>query len=220
MSYEMRSGRECNDDEQSGFGYVVEPSFRRHRHTRREQRGAKLVSTLVVLFAVIVGIGFVTTGKAFGSCVMPDGTHCSYPAAARWANHKFHKGKMGRSHFRFTDYGNPVRARRMLVRKVRHLQSAGKVPSLAATASASALVRQALLADNCVGGASYAPYSTGFNLCKWHSDHGGVSSSDIKKIGQVGFCAGTLYFTYQTVGLGSALVFQGSFCGFQLWLLW
>jgi hypothetical protein len=185
----------------------------------QQRRGRPVVWTIIATSLALVVLNL-TASRASAYCIMDDGTACNVHKAARWANAKYHEGKLGHGHFRWTYFKNPVQARHMLIRKVRHRLAKGAVPSRMAGMTPAQIVHRAVLNTDCVGDTSYAPYTTGFNVCSMRPPSESTKET-ASKVGTFLFCAGDVYFAYQTVGLTSPfLAFSASRCGFVAWQLW
>jgi hypothetical protein len=204
-------------------GWVAEPWFRRHFRSKWGQRTAKVVAVFVV-FVMLPLVGGAVFDKAFGYCIMDDGSPCHPVRAAHWSSDKYNAGKMGHDRFRFTDFRNPREARRLLTRKVRRelakARAAGTLPAKVAQASPATLVSRLVSSSNCIGDQAYAPYSTGFNLCSWNQGSVSPSKDTVKKVGEIGFCAGGIFATFVTEGGTGLIVFESGACAWLGFVLW
>lgn len=193
--------------------------------------GNKWVRRVAVVMATVLVFGMAGffVSKALAAEPTPQVNNCDYnscgPADA-WANTKYHEGKMGTDHFAWTKFSNPKEAHKMSLDVIQN-----KLNSINATMAADS--PEAILAnsrtaadwlqtitsktEDCVGQNSYAPYSTGFNLCKYAGGSGSTKEG-VQRAGSVIFCAGGVFLAWWTGG-GSAIVgFGSTTCLWGAWL--
>ena len=224
------------DTEHWNVGFGVDPWFQRRFRGKWRQRGAKLVTIVVVIGLVcfLLGLGI---GKAVAAPVpgpVGSGDHTGPAArcvdmhqepcrraASRWAARSFRHGRMGHANHRTAwFFRHPAAAKRTIHRMVKHRISRIRARGTAARGLRSARYYTAKLwrGSTCDGQGVYSPYSYGFDVCNYAGPSPMTTKQQLQNGGTLALCGAGVALGWLS-GAGLAVVAVGAAsCGWGLWL--